>query len=305
MRIDVYLYEHKYASSRTQARLLVEAGGVCMNGSVVLRPSTTVTENDEVTVHKDNTAYVGRGGYKLEAALKSFSVSVCGSIALDIGASTGGFTDCLLRNGAKEVYAIDAGHGQLATELRNRPAVHNIEHCNARYLTAEMLGKSFDSQHGADIIVMDVSFISQTCILPALLPLLHIKGYVISLIKPQFELEKGKVGRGGIVKKASERRDAVERVCLSAKSLGLVMSGLICSPITGGDGNVEFLAAFHRRHSDNTTAASPLSETAHNERVDRATVLPEWRGNTSHEVIPADYPDSFYAGDGLTIQRMK
>ena len=239
MRIDVYLTERGYAPSRQRARVLIESGNVTVDGKAVVKPSWQIEgEEHEVRV-TDDLPYVGRGGLKLEAALDSFGVSVSGISALDIGASTGGFTDCLLQRGASSVCAVDAGAGQLAKKLIDDSRVRSLEHTNAREITLEQVGGV-----PVDLIVMDVSFISATYILPRFPSLLKKEGSAICLIKPQFEVGKSLLGKGGIVKSPRAHRYAVERVLSSGAALGLVPVGLIASPIVGGDGNREFLVQF-------------------------------------------------------------
>ena len=255
MRADVYLSRNGHAESREQARRLIEAGAVVLDGEMVKKPSAPIDESVPHTVTVEVPAserYVGRGGLKLEGALDTFRVDVQGLVALDIGASTGGFTDCLLSRGAARVYAIDSGEGQLHPRLRADARVTNIEKCNARTLTPEMIGES------ATLAVMDVSFISQTCILPVIPPLLDGRGMLISLIKPQFEAGRGAVGKGGIVRRREHREAAVRRVLESAASVGLTCVGLTVSPITGGDGNIEYLALFVRDIASD--ARTPVDE---------------------------------------------
>lgn len=247
MRADVYLTKHHHVASRTRAQQLIAKGLVTLDGQVVAKASDEVDEALEHTVTLgEDMPYVGRGGCKLEAALDAFGLDVTDAWALDIGASTGGFTDCLLRRGAARVYAVDSGVGQLAPSLCADGRVVNIEKCNARYLDAGMLDGAFTDHDGADVVVMDVSFISQTCILPVLPPLLREQGRVVTLIKPQFEVGKQGIGKGGIVKDAAWRKFAVERVFNGATLAGLVPLDVIRSPIEGGDGNVEYLAVFRR-----------------------------------------------------------
>ena len=245
MRIDVYLTQNGYADSRTRAQNLIAAGLVALDGKTVRRPSEDVDESAEHTLEVgQDIPYVGRGGCKLEAALDAFGLDVTDGWALDIGASTGGFTDCLLRRGAARVYAIDSGSGQLAASLREDSRVVNIEKCNARYLDAAMLDENFTANGGADVAVMDVSFISQTCILPVLPSLLKADGRVVTLIKPQFEVGRQGLGKGGIVREDKWRRTAIERVLTGAALVGLSPQAVIRSPIEGGDGNVEYLGYF-------------------------------------------------------------
>ena len=237
MRIDVYLFEKGYAISRTRARMMIEAGDVSVNGIPVLRPAFAVEGDEDIQV-TDSLRYVSRGGLKLEAALDAFSVSPHGRAVLDIGASSGGFTDCVLQRGAKLVYAVDSGSGQLVPSLRTDPRVICRENCNARYL------KAGDFAERPTLAVMDVSFISQTLIHPAVSAVLPSGGEFIALIKPQFEAGRAAVGRGGIVKKESDRRASVARVVASAQACGFQSMGVIPSPILGGDGNTEYLGYF-------------------------------------------------------------
>jgi 23S rRNA (cytidine1920-2'-O)/16S rRNA (cytidine1409-2'-O)-methyltransferase len=182
--------------------------------------------------------YVGRGGLKLEAALREFQIDVTGFSCLDVGASTGGFTDCLLQHGARSVIALDVGHNQIAWRLRNDPRVEVREGVNARHLQPQDFSQKFD------LAVMDVSFISATKVLPAIVPLLLDEGRIITLIKPQFEVGRGEVGSGGIVRDPEQRLRVVEEVNNHARTLGLEFVRVIESPIQGAEGNVEFLALY-------------------------------------------------------------
>lgn len=241
IRADVFLVTEGYAKSRQSAQRSIEAGLVVIDGRPVNKASEKIDETVEHSVTCESTiAYVGRGGLKLEAALNSFDIDPNGKTCFDVGASTGGFTDCLLKRGAMRVYAIDSGRDQLADELKDDPRVVSLEGMNARFLTFEGIGDR------ADIIVMDVSFISQTLILPRFPSLLKDGGVVVTLIKPQFECGREAIGKGGIVKKPEHRLLAVRRVVDAAKEHGLNLRSLIRSPIEGGDGNVEFLAYFNR-----------------------------------------------------------
>ena len=239
MRADVYLTEHGYAPSRRRAQELIESGSVTVDGKVVKKSSTAIEEGEHIVTVEDQLAYVSRGGLKLEAALDAFLPDIAGMTALDIGASTGGFTDCLLSRGAVRVYAVDAGVGQLAQKLREDPRVISREHLNARTLSP----KDINGER-VDLIVMDVSFISATYILPQFPSLLKEDGYAVCLIKPQFEVGKSMLGKGGIVKDPKAHRAAVERVMQGGIQAGLTPVGLIPSPVTGGDGNREFLICF-------------------------------------------------------------
>ena len=261
MRADLYLTQNGYAPSRTLAGKLISDGAVTVDGRLLKKPSEDIPEGEHtVTVASTaDTRYVGRGGLKLEGALNAFSLDPAGCIAADIGASTGGFTDCLLQKGAALVFAVDAGHGQLHPKLRDDPRVRSAEGMNARSLTpadlmrvdtawreahpdGENTAPVFSGQ--VDGIVMDVSFISQTLLHPALASLLKEGGWMVSLIKPQFELTRSALNKQGIVKQEKDRRAAVERVLESAAACGFEAVEVIPSPIEGGDGNREFLAYF-------------------------------------------------------------
>ena len=215
-----------------------------MDGKTVRKASDEISESAHDVVIQNALSYVGRGGLKLEAALDAFGLNVKGMSALDIGASTGGFTDCLLQRGVNRVCAVDSGAGQLAASLRTDGRVRCMENCNARYLTAEEIGGR------VDLIVMDVSFISATLILPRFPDLLNEDGFAVCLIKPQFEVGKALIGKGGIVKDKKAHRMAIERVLETGKAVGLLPIGLIPSPIEGGDGNREFLVWFVRKSND-------------------------------------------------------
>jgi 23S rRNA (cytidine1920-2'-O)/16S rRNA (cytidine1409-2'-O)-methyltransferase len=240
-RIDKLLVERGLAESRTKAQALVMAGVVLVNEQRVQKPSDQFPLDAQVRVkHADapESRYVGRGGVKLQAALREFHLDVNGSVCLDVGASTGGFTDCLLQNGAQKVVAIDVGHNQIDWRLRTDPRVEVREGVNARYLQPEDFPVQFD------LAVIDVSFISATKVLPAIVPLIREGGSIVTLIKPQFEVGRGEVGGGGIVRDAAKRAEAVETVNSAAIELGLNIAGLIESPIQGAEGNVEFLAHY-------------------------------------------------------------
>ncbi len=233
-----------YAASRSQAKALIDGGSVTVDGKTVKKGSEDITEDAHTVKIQNALPYVGRGGLKLKAALDAFDVAVESRRALDIGASTGGFTDCLLQRGASKVIAVDSGAGQLAASLRTDGRVVSMENCNARYLTSNMIGGT------VDLIVMDVSFISATLIIPCFSELLGGTGDAICLIKPQFEVGRSMIGKGGIVKDKKAHRFAIERVLEAGKSAGLRPVGLIPSPIAGGDGNREFLVWFTKGRSD-------------------------------------------------------
>lgn len=235
MRVDVFLVSGGYTHSRERAKQLIRSGFVTVDGRTVRRASEEVGDGTHRVEVRDPARYVSRGGEKLEAALSAFGLNPAGWRALDIGASTGGFTDCLLQHGAASVVAVDSGVGQLAPALAGDPRVSSLEHCNARYLAPERIGGA------VRLIVMDVSFISGTLILPRFPELLEPVGDAICLVKPQFEVGRAHIGKGGIVRDPRAHRMAIERVIECAVSLGLRSVGLIPSPIPGGDGNREFL----------------------------------------------------------------
>jgi 23S rRNA (cytidine1920-2'-O)/16S rRNA (cytidine1409-2'-O)-methyltransferase len=242
-RIDKLLVERGLAESRTKAQALVMAGVVLVNEQRVAKPSDQVPTNAELRVKGNEdpaSKYVSRGGVKLESALRNFDIDVRDLVCLDIGASTGGFTDCLLQHGAKQVVAVDVGHNQLDWRLRNDPRVDGREDVNARYLKPE------DFECKFDLAVMDVSFISATKVMPAIIDLLTETGSLIVLIKPQFEVGRGEVGSGGIVRDPEKHARVVEEVNHVAEELGFKVGGVIQSPIQGANGNVEFLALYRK-----------------------------------------------------------
>jgi 23S rRNA (cytidine1920-2'-O)/16S rRNA (cytidine1409-2'-O)-methyltransferase len=253
-RIDQLLVQCGLADTRSKAQALIMAGLVLVNEQRVNKPSQTVPADARIRIKGDDdpaSRYVGRGGLKLAAALREFSLTVNGLRCLDVGASTGGFTDCLLQHGAGSVVALDVGHNQIDWRLRTDARVEIREGVNARYLTPD----DFPSQF--DLIVMDVSFISATKVMPAIIPLLKNDGRLITLIKPQFEVGRGEVGKGGIVRDPQQHARVIEEVNAAAKELGLEVRNLIESPIHGADGNVEFLALYEKL--DATAGASQPS----------------------------------------------
>jgi len=233
-RADVLLVRRGLCPSREKAQRMVMAGEVFTADARVDKPSQLLAEDVVLSV-RGSERYVGRGGLKLEAALRDFSIDPTGWTCLDVGASTGGFTDCLLQHGAARVYALDVGHGQLAWSIRSDPRVVVMEHCNARHLGPGELPEKIH------LVVADVSFISLTLVLPPAARLLTDGGVVIALIKPQFELTRADVGRGGIVRDAEAHGRAVAKIQDFATQQGWAWGGVIDSPITGTDGNREFL----------------------------------------------------------------
>ena len=233
-RLDVLVVMRGLAESREQAQRLIMAGEVEVDGVRQDKPGRAVTVDAEITVRRP-LPYVSRGGVKLAAALDAFAVDVSGLTAVDVGASTGGFTDCLLQHGAARVYAIDVGYGQLAWKLQTDPRVFVLDRTNVRHIETLPDGVL------AELAVIDASFISLALVLPATLRLLKADAQVIALVKPQFEAGVDDVGKGGVVRDARVHRRVLLEICASAQALGLVVSGLIASPAPGPAGNVEFL----------------------------------------------------------------
>lgn len=236
MRLDQFLLKEGLAASREQAKRLILAGEVKVGTAVWDKPSSLVPPQAQVSV-KERPRFVGRGGLKLEGALDAFGIAVQGKTCFDAGASTGGFTDCLLQRGAARVYAFDVGTNQLVWKLRSDPRVVVREKFNVRHMEPEDVGET------VDLVVLDVSFISLTLILPPCWRILRSQGDVVCLIKPQFELERDEVGKGGIVRDEVLRQRAVDRIReFATNDLEAQWRGIIDSPITGTDGNQEYLA---------------------------------------------------------------
>ena len=234
-RLDKVLVERGLVSSRERARALILAGKVVVDDHAVDKAGAQVAVDAEVRLKGEDIPFVSRGGLKLEKALESFAIEVAGRIAVDVGASTGGFTDCLLQRGAARVFAVDVGYGQLAWKLREDPRVVNLERTNIRELTADRLGER------PTLAVIDASFISLDKVLPSTLALLTADAEVIALIKPQFEVGKGEVGKGGVVRDIRKHALVVEKVTETALALGCRVLGVTESPILGPKGNREFL----------------------------------------------------------------
>lgn len=241
-RLDKLLVERGLAPSRERARALIMAGSIWVQGGKVTKGGAEFPIDVEVEVKESPLEkYVSRGGLKLEAAIKEFGLTVQGKVCLDVGASRGGFTDCLLQNGAQRVYALDVGYGQLDWRLRNDPRVVNIERTNIRYFN----GKEIESP--VDLATIDVSFISLDKVLPKVKELIGKKGEIVSLIKPQFEAGREKVRRGGVVRDKKVHREVIDKIKLLARELGLEIKGLIASPIKGPAGNVEYFMYLKKR----------------------------------------------------------
>lgn len=242
VRLDKLLLERGCAPSRERAQALVLAGKVLVNGQKVEKCGTVVNADSDIRLLGEDLQYVSRGGLKLERALDHWKINVEGKICLDVGASTGGFTDCLLQRGAGRVIAIDTGHGQIAFQLRQDPRVRLLEKTNARYLARAQVMES------VELVVMDVSFISATMVLPAVIAAAFPEALeartgreVIVLVKPQFEAGRRMVSKGGIVRDPEVQRQAVEKVRSAVTGLGAVLTDVIESPILGAEGNREFL----------------------------------------------------------------
>jgi len=245
MRLDKELVARGLARSRSDAQARIDEGAVTVNGTPALRASADISPIDTIDVATPGQQYVSRGGVKLAAALDAFSVDVVGLRCIDIGASTGGFTDCLLQRGAASVCAVDVGHDQMAASLRDDPRVMVYEGVNARSLSPAEIG----GEGSFDLAVVDVSFISLTLLLPSIAGILRPGGRCIALVKPQFEVGVGGLGKGGIVRDHDKRRAAVEKVVAAGAASGLVEEGRIESPIAGGDGNLEYLVLFSRQEA--------------------------------------------------------
>jgi 23S rRNA (cytidine1920-2'-O)/16S rRNA (cytidine1409-2'-O)-methyltransferase len=240
IRIDNLLVARGVFESRESAQRAIMAGEVRVGDRVIDKSSELIEAKAEIAV-TELPRYAGRGALKLEGALDFFQVDVSGKVALDIGASTGGFTDCLLQRGAAKVYAVDVGHGQLAWKIRNEPRVVVMEKLNARFLSREHIPEF------VDLCVIDVSFISLTLILPRAFELITPDGVILALIKPQFELQRGDVGRGGIVRDPALQEKAQQKIVKFAEAANYRVVGLVPSTITGADGNQEFFICLRRR----------------------------------------------------------
>lgn len=240
MRIDKLLYLRGLAKSREAAQKMIRGGNTAVDGRVVTKPSLEVDDDCDIKIIGETLRYVSRGGLKLERALDAFSLDVTGLDCVDIGASTGGFTDCLLQHGAKRVRAVDVGRSQLDKTLEADARVTSYEGVNARYITPDDIGGK------CELVVCDVSFISLTLILPPVAGILGDDGRFVALIKPQFEAGRANIGKNGIVKDRGVHAEVIERVLDAAQACGLYCFGLTASPILGGDGNREYLAAFDR-----------------------------------------------------------
>ena len=243
-RLDQYLFDNGFFESREKAKASVMAGLVYVNGMKASKPGDTVKPDASVEV-RGGMEFVSRGGYKLKKAMQVFPISLQGKVCMDIGASTGGFTDCMLQNGATKVYCIDVGYGQLAWKIRSDSRVVNMERTNIRYVTPDMIGE------GADFASVDVSFISLRLVLPVLFELLKDSGEGVCLIKPQFEAGREKVGKKGVVREKSTHVEVVNNIVSFARECGFKVAGLDFSPIKGPEGNIEYICHMKNRTGEN------------------------------------------------------
>lgn len=235
-RLDIVLTEKNFFDNRTRAKAMIMAGKILVNGQKVDKAGTLIADDAEIRILGEEMPFVSRGGLKLQKALDVFKIIISGKIAADVGASTGGFTDCMLQHGAKKVYAIDVGYGQLAWKLRSNVQVVNMERTNIRNVTRK------DFLDDIDFVSIDVAFISLEKVLPVVYDVLSDSGEVVALIKPQFEAGREHVGKKGVVKDKTIHATVIERVLNFAASVGFVIKGLDFSPVKGPEGNIEYLA---------------------------------------------------------------
>ncbi len=243
MRLDQAVFGQGLAESREKAKAYIMAGVVFVNNQKADKPGMVIKATDVIEVRSNPLKYVSRGGLKLEKAMSSFSLNLDGMTCADIGASTGGFTDCMLQNGASKVYAVDVGYGQLAWKLRTDERVVNLERTNFRYVTAEQIPDQLD------FASVDVSFISLSIIIPALVPLLKANGRAVCLIKPQFEAGKDKVGKKGVVREPAVHLEVIDKILSVMLNNGLSVLGLDFSPVKGPEGNIEYLVLVEKSDS--------------------------------------------------------
>jgi 23S rRNA (cytidine1920-2'-O)/16S rRNA (cytidine1409-2'-O)-methyltransferase len=234
-RLDLFIVEKGLIESRQRAQAMIMAGKVRVNDQLIDKPGRQISINDKISIVGKDIPFVSRGGIKLEKALHEFHVNVSGWTCLDVGASTGGFTDCLLQNGAEHVYAVDVGYGQLAWKLRANPKVTVIERTNIRHMNDDIIPSP------VDLATIDVSFISLKIVVPAVLKFLKSSALIIALIKPQFEIGKDKVGKGGVVRDPAHHQEVIESLTAFFVNIGLGIPSVASSPIKGPRGNLEFL----------------------------------------------------------------
>ena len=256
-RLDVLVFEKGFAESREKAKAIIMAGQVYVNNQKADKAGVSYDENLPLEVRGDTQKYVSRGGYKLEKAMNSFPITLNDKITMDIGASTGGFTDCMLQNGAKKVYAVDVGYGQLAWKLRQDARVVNLERTNIRYVTDKEVPEQLD------FFSADVSFISLKPVLPVAYQLLNESGCGVCLIKPQFEAGKDKVGKKGVVRDPAVHLEVIERVLAFTREIGFKVLGLDFSPVKGPEGNIEYLMYLGKKGEDINPDALMVVEASH------------------------------------------
>ena len=263
-RLDILLVEQGLADSREKAKAIIMSGIVYVDNEKEDKAGSTFEETAKIEVRGKTLPYVSRGGLKLEKAMKSFPISLEESICMDVGASTGGFTDCMLQNGAKQVFAVDVGHGQLDWKLRNDPRVVCMEKTNIRYVTKDQIG---DVE--LDFASIDVSFISLTKVLPPVYEMLKENGEVVALIKPQFEAGREKVGKKGVVRDRNVHKEVIEKILDYAPTAGFTVLGLTFSPVKGPEGNIEYLVWLRKSTGESTeVSADKVVEESH-EALDR------------------------------------
>ncbi len=257
-RLDVALFELGLTESREKAKALIMAGQVYVNGQKSLKAGDNIKPDDKIEVRGEKMPFVSRGGYKLDKAMKSFELSLDGKICMDVGASTGGFTDCMLMNGAVKVYSIDVGYGQLAWKLRSDERVVNLERTNFRYVTREQVPDEIDFSS------VDVSFISLKLILPVLYSLLKADGEAVCLVKPQFEAGREKIGKKGVVRDKAVHLEVIDNCIDYAKQNGFKIKGLDFSPVKGPEGNIEYLLYITKTEIDEPDIdASEIVDNSH------------------------------------------
>ncbi len=259
VRLDVLVHKKSLAASREKAQAMIQAGQIYVNGQKMDKPGSLVAEESDVEVHGERLRYASRGGLKLEKALEVFALDFADKVVLDVGASTGGYTDCALQNGARKVYAVDVGYGQLDWKLRNDPRVINLERTNIRHISSRELPEM------VDIITIDVSFISTALVFPAIAPWLRPDGQVICLVKPQFEAGRDKVGKKGVVRDPQVHMEVINKVIACAGGAGLSCQGMTFSPIKGPKGNIEYLLLFRPNLEETGTDWTPTVQRTVNE----------------------------------------
>lgn len=259
LRLDARIFDLGLTESREKAKAFIMAGQVYVNGMKAAKAGMTVSEKDKIEV-RGSSEFVSRGGHKLKKAMSVFPIDLTDKICMDVGASTGGFTDCMLQNGAVKVYSVDVGYGQLAWKLRSDPRVVNLERTNIRYITEEQVPDKIDFSS------VDVSFISLCLVLPAIYPILSENGECVCLIKPQFEAGREKVGKKGVVRDKSVHAEVIQKIYDFAVETGFSVAGLDYSPIKGPEGNIEYLIYLKKAEVENTVVdIDAVVEASHTE----------------------------------------